>query len=56
MKHASEAELFDAGMERLLKADPKVVQAAMDAEKKDRAAERKAKRSSPAPASSTRDA
>ena len=40
----TEKESFDAAMDKLLKADPKIVRAAMEQEKKERAEERKAKR------------
>ena len=54
----TEKENFDAAMDRLLKADPKAVKAAMEQEKRERQEERKAKRSSSVsgPASSNRDA
>jgi hypothetical protein len=53
-----EYDNFNAGMENLLNANPAVVKAAMEQEKKARKAERKTKRSasSSAPASSNRDA
>ena len=52
----SESRRFDDGISKLLKADPKLVKAAMEQEKKEREEERKAKRSSSYdPASSTRD-
>lgn len=35
---------FDAGMDKLLKANPTIVKAAMEQEKQERAEERKAKR------------
>jgi len=41
-----EFEKFDAAMDKLLKASPQVVKDAMEAEKKERAEERKAKKSS----------
>ena len=41
---ASEREQFDAAMDKLLKANPAVVKAAMEQEKKERAEERKTKR------------
>jgi hypothetical protein len=56
MKQTSEAELFDTAMGKLLKADPKVVKAAMEQEKREREEARKAKRASSVPASSNRDA
>ena len=40
----TEKENFDAGMDKLLKANPAVVKSAMEQEKKERAEERKAKR------------
>jgi hypothetical protein len=52
----SEKDLFDEGMAKLLKANPQMVRAAMEQEKQEREAERKAKLSSYAPASSSRDA
>ena len=52
----TEKENFDAGMDKLLKANPKIVKAAMEQEKQEREAERKAKRASSAPVSSSRDA
>ena len=53
----SEKEAFDEGMGKLLKANPQIVKAAMEQEKQEREAERKAKRSSSSvPASSNRDA
>ena len=39
----TEREGFDQGMSRLLKANPKIVKAAMEQEKHEREAERKAK-------------
>ena len=52
----TERTKFDEGMTRLLKANPKIVKAAMEQEKQEREAERKAKRSSSSvPASSNRD-
>jgi hypothetical protein len=42
----TEAENFDAAMDKLLKADPAKVRAAMEAEKEARAGKRKAKKSS----------
>ena len=36
----TEKDKFDAGMEKLLKADPKLVKAAMEQEKQQRARER----------------
>jgi len=53
----NEKDLFDEGMTKLLKANPQIVKAAMEQEKQEREAERKAKRaSSSVPASSNRDA
>lgn len=43
-KLETESERFDAAMDRLLKADPKIVKAAMEQEKKERAEERKSKK------------
>lgn len=40
----TEKQNFDAGMDKLLQADPKLVKAAMEQEKKERAEERKAKK------------
>ena len=40
----TESEEFDKAMDKLLKANPAVVKAAMEQEKKERAEERKAKR------------
>lgn len=48
----TERETFDEGMDKLLRANPKIVKAAMEQEKQ----ERKAKRASALPASSNRDA
>lgn len=52
----TEKQAFDEGMTKLLKANPKIVKAAMEQEKREREEERKAKRSSSVPASSSRDA
>ncbi len=52
----TERETFDEGMDNLLRANPKIVKAAMEQEKQEREAERKAKRASSVPASSSRDA
>ena len=52
----NEKDLFDEGMTKLLKANPQIVKAAMEQEKQEREAERKAKRPSSVPASSNRDA
>lgn len=41
---SEEFEKFDSAMDKLLKVRPQVVKDAMDAEKKERAEERKAKR------------
>lgn len=52
----TEKENFDKGMDSLLRANPKIVKAAMEQEKQEREAERKAKiASSAVPASSNRD-
>lgn len=51
----TEKERFDAGIDKLLRANPKIVKAEMEQEKKEREEERKAKRSSSVPASSNRD-
>ncbi len=56
MAESKEMEKFDAAMERLLKANPGVIRATMEQEKKERAEERKAKRASSAPSSSNHDA
>ena len=40
----TEKEKFDAGMDKLLRASPKIVKVAMEQEKQNRAEERKAKR------------
>lgn len=42
--HNAEHRRFDAAMDKLLKANPTVVKAAMEQEKKERAEERKAKK------------
>ena len=42
----TEKERFDEAMDKLLKANPAVVKAAMEQEKKERAEERKAKKES----------
>ncbi len=53
----TEKEKFDTGMDKLLRANPQIVKAAMEQEKQEREAERRAKRaSSSVPASSNRDA
>ena len=53
----NEAQAFDEAMTRLLKANPQIVKAAMEQEKQEREAKRKAKRASSfVPASSNRDA
>ncbi len=53
----TERETFDEGMDKLLRANPKIVKAAMEQEKQEREAERKAKRAAASvPASSNRDA
>lgn len=52
----SESVSFDEAMDKLLKANPKVVKAAMEQEKLEREAERRAKRAASVPASSNRDA
>jgi hypothetical protein len=44
----TEKENFDAGMDKLLRANPKIVKAAMEQEKQKREAERKAKKASKA--------
>jgi hypothetical protein len=54
MKKSTEYERFNEAMATILKADPKAVKAAMEAEKKERAERRKAKRASAVPASSVR--
>jgi hypothetical protein len=46
MKNNSEYDNFSAAMDKLLKADPKVVKEAMEANKKERSKKRKAKKSS----------
>lgn len=57
MTQSSEAEKFNNAMDKLLKANPVVVKAAMKQEKQERQEERRSKRSSSsAPASSNRDA
>ena len=48
-------EKFDATMDSLVKANPQLVKAAMEQEKQEREAERRAKRSSSVPASSNHD-
>ncbi len=54
---SKEYENFNSGMEKLLNANPAVVKAAMEQEKKEREAERKTKRGSASvPASSSPDA
>ena len=50
-----ESDSFDAAMNVILRADPAIVKAAVETEKREREAERKAKRSSAVPASSSRD-
>ena len=50
-----EKEKFDIAMDKLLKANPSVVRAAMEREKRERETERNAKEKSSAPSSSTRD-
>ncbi len=40
----TECETFDEGMSKLLKANPQIVKAAMEQEKQEREAERKAKK------------
>lgn len=40
----TEKEQFDAGMQKLLRAEPKIIKAAMEQEKRERAEERQAKR------------
>ena len=54
---SEEFEKFSEGLGKILKADPKLVKAAMEQEKKERAEERKAKRASSAsaPSSSSRN-
>ena len=53
----NDLDKFNDGMATLLKANPQIVKAAMEQEKQEREAERKAKRaSSSVPASSNRDA
>lgn len=42
----TERETFDEGMSKLLKVNPKIVKAAMEQEKQEREAKRKAKRAS----------
>lgn len=42
----TEKNSFDAGMAKLLRADPKIVKAAMEQEKREREAERKRKATS----------
>ncbi|ADV84906.1 conserved hypothetical protein [Terriglobus saanensis SP1PR4] len=49
--HKTESENFDAAMDTLLRANPQLVKAAMEQEKQEREAERKAKRASSDPAS-----
>jgi hypothetical protein len=44
MMNKSESETFDAAMDAILKADPAKVKAQMDAEKKEREEQRKAKK------------
>jgi hypothetical protein len=52
----TEKDKFDFGMDKLLKANPQIVKAAMEQEKQEREEERKVKRSSSrGPASSNRD-
>lgn len=51
MKSKSESDKFDAAMGRILKANPVIVKAVMEEEKRERAATRKAKRASAARAS-----
>lgn len=43
MTDDTEMDKFKAGLSKVLKADPKLVRAAMEQEKKERAEERKAK-------------
>jgi len=54
MKTNPKYDNFSKAMGTILKANPAVVKSAMEAEKKERAAERKAKRSSAARASSAK--
>jgi hypothetical protein len=51
----TESEKFDVAMNKLLKANPSAVKAAMEQEKREREAERKVKRASSAPASPNRN-
>lgn len=45
-KKNPEYDNFNKAMEKILKADPKIVKGAMEAEKRERAKERKAKKES----------
>ena len=56
-KETSQYETFNTAMSTILKADPKAVKAAMEADKQDRAKKRKAKKSPSAsvPSSSRKD-
>lgn len=54
MARTTEFENFNRAMNAILKANPKVVKAAMEAEKAERAKKRKAKRSSAARASTAK--
>lgn len=51
MSKSREFQEFDRGMQTILRADPKAVKAAIDAEKKANAQKRKAKPSASVPAS-----
>lgn len=51
MRKDSDFDIFNAAMDSILKANPAAVKAAMEAEKRERAAVRKAKRASAARAS-----
>lgn len=53
--NSDEFQSFQRGMTKLLKADPSIVKAAMEREKRERAEERKTKRASSAPSSSSHD-
>ena len=46
MKNATEFDSFRSGLHKVLQADPRIVKAAMEQEKQERAEERKAKKAS----------
>ena len=55
MKRSQELDNFNAAMNKILKADPKVVKEQMEAEKHEREEQRKAKRASADRASNDKD-